>query len=134
MGEFTDTTPWAKQVTLGTSQSFTCPARQPSYGVSFTWIGKDQIKFKRNERRAIAPNGNLFIMYVTRDDVNEINGLGGIRCTMSAANTYYSSGALTLTTPSGNVQNKTVNDNLILVDDNKKFSMTKHLVRESSYH
>ena len=98
MGDFTDKATRNLDVTLGTSHDFSCPAHEPSYGISYTWIGKDQIQFKRNEWRAIAPNGDLFLMFVTQDDVNEINGLGGISCTISAANTYYSSGALTLTT------------------------------------
>ena len=38
-------------------------------------------------------------MYVTPEDITRISDLGGIQCTMSGANTFYSSGALTLTTP-----------------------------------
>ena len=101
VGEFIDTSSSTRQVDLGSPQSFPCPAHQPSYGVSFTWIGKDQIQFKRNDRRGIAPNGDLFIMYVLPEDVLEINGLEGIKCTMSGANTFYSGGSLTLTTPQG---------------------------------
>ena len=40
-------------------------------------------------------------MYVTPEDITRIRDLGGIQCTMSGANTIYSSGALTLTTPPG---------------------------------
>ena len=46
-------------------------------------------------------NGDLFIMFVTQEDINEINEREGIRCTMSAANTFYSSNALTLRKPAG---------------------------------
>lgn len=86
-----------KVVDLGSPFSHACPARQPSYGVSYSWEGREMIQFDRNERRGISPStGDLSIMFVTQEDVDEINGLGGIKCTMSAANTFYSSGALTL--------------------------------------
>ena len=35
-------------------------------------------------------------MFVEKEDIDEINEREGIRCTMSGANTYYPSGALTL--------------------------------------
>ena len=109
MGEFTEEGKKDRpdqQVTLGTTQTFKCPAHFPSNLVDYTWNGKDiRIPLQMNERRAITPNGDLVILFVTLEDVNDIKRLGGIRCTMSAANTFYSSGALTLTVPSGNVQN-----------------------------
>ena len=117
VGEFIDdTADWSQQVTLGTSVTFKCPAHHPSNFVDYFWTGKDiKIQLQMNERRAIKPNGDLVILFVTLEDVNDIKGLGGIQCTMTAANTFYSSGALTLTTPQGNL------------------AMTKHLIRESSF-
>ena len=35
-------------------------------------------------------------MYITQEDVSNFTKLEGIRCTISAANTFYLSGALTL--------------------------------------
>ena len=97
VGEFPDETPVEKVVDLGSPFSYACPAHQPSYGISFSWQGRDMIQLERTERRGIWPStGDLFIMFVTEEDIDEINGLGGIKCTMSAANTFYSSGALTL--------------------------------------
>jgi len=102
VGEFNNEFPVVKDVNLGKPFNFACPPHKPSYGVSFTWEGKDKIQFKRNERRGISPiNGDLFIMFVTQEDINEINGIQGIKCTMSGANTFYHSGALTLRKPAG---------------------------------
>ena len=135
MGEFTEEgkKDWPdQQVTLGRTQTFKCPAHFPSNLVVYSWTGKDiKIQLQMNERRAIKPNGDLVFLFVTMEDVNDIKGLGGIQCTMLAANTFYSSGALTLTVPPGNVQ--LFKDNLSLVVDNKMLSMTKHLVCESSF-
>lgn len=97
VGEFSDESPVEKVVDLGALFSYACPARQPSFGVGFSWVGRDMIQIERNERRGISPStGDLSIMFVTQEDIDEINELGGIKCTMSAANTFYSSGALTL--------------------------------------
>jgi len=105
VGEFNSGVPVVKDVNLGSPFSFACPPHRPSYGVEFTWEGKGKIRFKRNERRAISPvNGDLFIMFVTQEDIDEISSLLGIKCTMSAANTFYSSGALTLRKPADLLQ------------------------------
>ena len=97
VGEFSDETSVEKVVDLGSPFSYACPARQPSFGVSFSWVGRNMIQVERNERLGISPStGDLSIMFVTQEDIDEINGLDGIKCTMSAANTFYSSGALTL--------------------------------------
>ena len=86
-----------KVVDLGSPFSYACPAHQPSYGAIIAWEGNNNIQFKRSDTRAIVPfTGDLFIVYVTEKDIDDINGLGGIRCTMYAANTFYSSGALTV--------------------------------------
>ena len=107
VGEFTDAADWSQQVTLGATQTFKCPARQPSNLVDYAWIGKGiKIPLQMNERRAITPNGDLVFLFVTPADVNDINGLGGVQCTMSAANTFYFAGAMKLTVPSGNGQKK----------------------------
>ena len=97
VGKFTDKTSKHVTVKLGDTLIFDCPAHQPSYGVSYSWEGNDySSQFKRNERRAISQNGKLFIMNVTEADVDEINGEGGIKCKMSAANRFATSGRLAL--------------------------------------
>ena len=102
VGEFNSGVPVVNDVNLGSPFSFACPPHRPSYGVEFTWEGENKIRFKRNERRAISPvTGDLFIMFVTQEDIDEISSLLGIKCTISAANTYYYSGALTLRKPAG---------------------------------
>lgn len=99
IGQFADQTPMEKRVDLGSPFSLACPAHGHSYGASYSWEGKNMIQFERNERRGISPStGKLFIAFVTQEDIDDIAGLGGIRCTISAANTFYSSGALTLKT------------------------------------
>ena len=111
-----------KNVNLGSPFTFACPPHALSYGVSFTWEGENKIQFKRNERRGISPtNGDLFIMFVTQEDIDEINGLQGIKCTMSAANTYFSSGALTLAKPAG--RHFTQKSNIALMHSNSQVSV-----------
>lgn len=97
IGEFADQTPVEELVDLGLPFSFACPAHGQSYGASYSWEGRNMIQFNRNQRRGITPSsGKLFIAFVTQEDIDEIATLGGIRCTVSAANTFYSSGVLTL--------------------------------------
>lgn len=97
VGDFTDKADVEKVVDLGSPFSYACPAHLPSYGASIVWEGNNNIQFKRSDTRAIVPStGDLFILYVTEKDIDDINGLGGISCTMYAANTFYSSGSLTL--------------------------------------
>ena len=104
VGEFNDTE--SKQVEqsvdLGEEFSYACPQHAPSYGVSYSWVGKSagsDIQFKRNERRAITQTGHLFIMFVTEDDLNELkeNENQGIRCQISAAKRFDTSSLLKLT-------------------------------------
>ena len=104
VGKFND--PETKQVVqsvyLGEEFSYACPKHSPSYGVSYSWIGKSnnqKIQFKRNERRAITQTGHLFIMFVTEDDLKELEGYEnqGIHCEISAAKRFETSSLLKLT-------------------------------------
>ena len=104
VGTFND--PESKQVVqsvdLGEEFSYACPQHSPSYGVSYSWIGKSnnqKIQFKRNERRAITQTGHLFIMFVTEEDFKELEGYQnqGIHCDISAAKRFESSSLLKLT-------------------------------------
>ena len=104
VGEFND--PEAKQVVqsvdLGEEFSYACPQHSPSYGVSYSWMGKSnnqKIQFKGNERRAITQTGHLFIMFVTEDDLKELEGYQnqGIHCEISAAKRFETSSLLKLT-------------------------------------
>ena len=104
VGKFND--PETKQVVqsvdLGEEFSYACPQHSPSYGVSYSWVGKSagsDIQFTRNERRAITQTGHLFIMFVTEDDLKELEGYQnqGIHCDISAAKRFESSSLLKLT-------------------------------------
>ena len=104
VGTFND--PQTKQVVqsvdLGEEFSYACPQHSPSYGVSYSWMGKSnnqKIQFKGNERRAITQTGHLFIMFVTEDDLKELEGYEdqGIHCEISAAKRFETSSLLKLT-------------------------------------
>ena len=104
VGTFND--PETKQVVqsvdLGEEFSYGCPQHSPSYGVSYSWMGKSnnqEIQFKGNERRAITQTGHLFIMFVTEDDLKELEGYEdqGIHCEISAAKRFEASSLLKLT-------------------------------------
>ena len=104
VGEFND--PESKQevrsVDLGEEFSYACPQHSPSYGVSYSWVGKNAglyIQFKRKERRAITQSGHLFIMFVTEDDLKDLEEYvnQGIRCMISGAEKYEASSLLKLT-------------------------------------
>ena len=104
VGQFNDTE--SKQVEqsvdLGDEFSYACPQHSPSYGVSYSWMGKSnnqKIQFKGNERRAITQTGHLFIMFVTEDDLKELEGYEnqGIHCEISAAKRFETSSLLKLT-------------------------------------
>ena len=104
VGTFND--PETKQVVqsvdLGEEFSYACPQHSPSYGVSYSWMGKSnnqKIQFKGNERRAITQTGHLFIMFVTEDDLKELEGYQnqGIHCEISAAKRFETSSLLKLT-------------------------------------
>jgi len=83
-------------VDLGQSLQIPCPAHGTSSGAVYSWYGTVTVEFKRNARRAILPTGDMFIMYVTEEDISKTEELKGIKCTMTGANTIYRSGPITL--------------------------------------
>jgi len=83
-------------VDLGQSLQIPCPAHGASYGADYTWSGNEHIEFPINSRRYISPTGELFIMFVTDDDVKLAEKLKGIRCTMTGGNSIFTSGPITL--------------------------------------
>ena len=88
-------------VDLGEEFSAYCPQHSPSFGISYSWqekVSGGNIQFKRNDRRAITQTGQLLIMYVTQQDLDEFEEYDskGIRCFMTAANQFESSGLLKL--------------------------------------
>ena len=83
-------------VDLGQPLQIPCPAHGTSYGAVYSWYGTVNVEFKRNSRRAILPSGDMFIMFVTDEDVSKTEELKGIKCTMTGANTIYRSGPITL--------------------------------------
>ena len=100
VGDFKSKEGFTKSTKLGEPLNVACPQRGPSFGATFTWTSKKarSIQFPISNRVAIDPStGNLHIMYITQEDVTDINtNFDGICCTISAANTFYDSGALTL--------------------------------------
>ena len=90
-----------ESVDLGQEIIIDCPQHSPSYGVSYSWQGKIynmDIQFKKNDRRAISQTGQLLIMYVTQEDIDNFAEYDsqGIRCFMTGANRFESSGILKL--------------------------------------
>ena len=86
---------------LGEEFSYDCPQHSSSFGVSYSWRGKINavdIMFKRNDRRAISPTGQIVIMYVTQKDFDDFADYDsqGIRCFMTGANRFEISGVLKL--------------------------------------
>ena len=97
VGKFTSSRGVVEKIDLGQPFSFKCPAHTPSYGAAFSWVGSlRRIEFSRNKRRAISPNGGLYISYVTKEDIDEINNKRGIRCELRGANTFQESETLKL--------------------------------------
>ena len=102
VGQFLEAKQEVRSVDLGAEFSYACPQHSPSYGVSYSWMGKSnnqKIQFKGNERRAITQTGHLFIMFVTEDDLKELEGYEdqGIHCEISAAKRFETSSLLKLT-------------------------------------
>ena len=88
-------------VDLGQEFSYYCPQHSPSFGISYSWKGKiseRDIQFERNDRRAITQTGQLLIMYVTQQDLDDFEEYKsqGIRCFMAGAKTFEFSGLLKL--------------------------------------
>ena len=101
VGEFSNQNDQEVLVDLGQEFSYNCPQHSASYGVSYSWQGKINnvdIRFKRNDRRAISQTGQLLIMYITQQDLDEFAEYDsqGIRCFMTGANRFESSGILKL--------------------------------------
>ena len=99
---FQSTAPQTIIVDLGQPLQIPCPPHGDSYGAVYTWSGGENIEFPRNDRRAISATGELFIMYVTEEDIKLAEQLKGISCTMTGANTIYKSGPITLQKRTGN--------------------------------
>ena len=86
-----------EKVDLGQSLQFQCPQHTAGFGATYSWLGNlESIAFGRDKRRGISPKGTLFITHVTQEDIDEIEGLQGIECRMSAGNSYDNSGTLKL--------------------------------------
>lgn len=99
VGAFIDEKSVVLKVNLGDPFSYDCPRHKHSYGVVYSWgnvDGSAHHTFARNERRSISSNGTLFIMYLTQDDIDEIDSYKGIKCIMSGANSFQRSGTLRL--------------------------------------
>ena len=101
VGTFSNQNEQEVLVDLGQEISINCPQHSASYGVSYSWQGKINtvdIQFKRNDRRAISQTGQLLIMYVTQQDIDDFAEYDsqGIRCFMTGANRFEYSGILKL--------------------------------------
>ena len=87
------------KVNLGESFYYDCPPHSYSYGVVYSWGNirfNTPYTFARNERRSILSNGTLYITYLTQQDIDDIESYDGIKCTISGANSFRSSGTLRL--------------------------------------
>ena len=101
VGTFSNENEQEVLVDLGQEISINCPQHSASYGVSYSWqekINNVDIRFKRNDRRAILQRGQLLIMYITQQDLDDFAEYDsrGIRCFMTGANRFESSGILKL--------------------------------------
>lgn len=96
VGDFASKVNETLTIDLGQSLRVQCPQHAPNYGASYSWESKNGTPFKRDHHRVISPDGELFIMYVTQKDVDEIASLEGIGCTITGGDTIYRSGLLTL--------------------------------------
>ena len=88
-------------VDLGEEFSAYCPQHSASFDVSYSWqekVSGRNIQFKRNDRRTITQTGQLLIMYVTQQDLDDFAAYDnqGIRCFMTGAKRFESSGLLKL--------------------------------------
>ena len=86
-----------QKVDLGQPFIYQCPDHKPSFGAVYSWesrVGDQNVQFSRDEHLGISPNGGLYIMYVTQDDIDVWRDRNGIRCRITGANRYYESGTL----------------------------------------
>ncbi|KAL9959433.1 hypothetical protein ACROYT_G032757 [Oculina patagonica] len=77
-------------VTLGKPVEIPCPSHSPSYGVTYRWGAfsspadpSEFVPLIEGERIAVTLDGTLVVMFVTGQDVNKVNDVGGIQCEMS---------------------------------------------------
>ena len=105
---FLSTAPQRITVDLGQSVRIPCPAHGASYGAVYSWSGDENLEFPINARRAISAAGELFIMYVTQEDITKIEQLKGISCTITGANTIYKSRRITLVKSGNNLLHNTL--------------------------
>lgn len=96
VGDFIGKKDVVEKVDLGQSFQFRCPQHTAEFGASYSWSKKWGNQFLRNERRGISPDGTLFITYVTQEDIDDIDESQGIKCRMTAGNSYQDSGTLKL--------------------------------------
>lgn len=97
VGDFIDKKDVVEKVDLGQSFQFRCPQHTAGFGAVYSWIhNKWDTHFSRNERRGISPDGTLSITYVTQEDIDDIDETQGIKCRMTAGNSYQNSGRLKL--------------------------------------
>ena len=96
VGKFSNTGDVEKKVNLGQPFSFQCPEHTDSFGATYQWVGNNNVQFSRNARRGISPNGDLHFLYVTQEDIDEINKNKGVGCTIQGANMLRKSGTLNL--------------------------------------
>ena len=79
-------------VTRGKPVTLVCPPREKEgFGAQYSWhyrAGRSSEVFLVNKRRAITPEGNIHIMYVTEDDIKFIKNVKGIQCRILAAGSY----------------------------------------------
>ena len=85
-----------KTVDLGQPLQIPCPPHGYSPLAIYTWQSEKTEIFPKDAHIAITPDGELVIMYVTAKDIDDIDQLKGIACTITGANTYYQGGLVTL--------------------------------------
>ena len=97
VGHFNSENDWVEKVHLGQFFSFPCPSHTPGFHAVFSWIKSEwNVPFSRDERRGISPNGTLFITFLKQEDIDDIEESQGIKCRMTAGNSFQISGTLKL--------------------------------------
>ena len=98
--DFTNERDEVKTVNLGQPFSLPCPAHTPGFGIVYKWESRDRENvFDRSPSRGITEDGTLYIMFMTADDIKQIEDYKGIKCVISAANVFYSSGVFEVRKP-----------------------------------
>ena len=92
IGYFDDCPDKTIDVTLGRPTTLVCPPRNADgFGAVYQWrkfFSGAQVTFDPNDRRVMTPEGNMYIINVTSEDVQSIRLVGGFQCRISAANVY----------------------------------------------